>query len=167
MVPNNHTAKVCTNWMSDYGQYCLAFCDKSFTMMNDDSYDQWYVCGASGRWIPSSTLSKCESKLPLRYYLKWNLFLEYWLLRFIERTTNSIISENILKISQVSTESVNHMTYNTMAKRKRTNNDIQSTTQRTRATLKQQWSTKHYTENTSHAKTTMIYKVLRREHEPH
>ena len=63
VVPNNHTAKVCTDWMSDYGQYCLAFCDKSFTMMNDDSYDQWYVCGASGKWIPSSTLSKCESKL--------------------------------------------------------------------------------------------------------
>lgn len=60
VVPNNHTAKVCTDWMSDYGQYCLAFCDKSFTMMNDDSYDQWYVCGASGKWIPSSTLSKCE-----------------------------------------------------------------------------------------------------------
>ena len=47
------------------------------------------------------------------------------------------------------------------------NNDIQSTTQRTRATLKQQWYTKHYTENSSHTQTTMIYKALHREHEPH
>ncbi|CAG2209564.1 unnamed protein product [Mytilus edulis] len=58
----NHSAKVCTNWKTDYGQYCMMFCDKSFTIANENEYDQWYVCGASGKWIPSAKLPKCHRK---------------------------------------------------------------------------------------------------------
>jgi hypothetical protein len=57
-----HGLKVCTGWMTDYGQYCLVYCDKSVTLTNEDNYNQWHVCGASGKRIPSSSLPKCDSK---------------------------------------------------------------------------------------------------------
>lgn len=59
----NHSAKVCTNWKTDFGQYCMVFCDGSFTLANENEYDQWYVCGASGKWIPSPQLPNCQQQL--------------------------------------------------------------------------------------------------------
>ncbi|CAC5354901.1 FBLN7 [Mytilus coruscus] len=59
----NHSAKVCTNWKTDFGQYCMVFCDSSFTLANENEFDQWYVCGASGKWSPSAELPNCQQQL--------------------------------------------------------------------------------------------------------
>ncbi|XP_071137511.1 sushi, von Willebrand factor type A, EGF and pentraxin domain-containing protein 1-like [Mytilus edulis] len=59
----NHSAKVCTNWKTDFGLYCMVFCDSSYTLANENDYDQWYVCGASGKWIPSPQLPNCQQQI--------------------------------------------------------------------------------------------------------
>lgn len=70
----NHSAKVCTNWKTDFGQYCMVFCDNSFTLTNENEFDQWYVCGASGKWSPSAELPNCKRKYEgSRYISKYKL----------------------------------------------------------------------------------------------
>lgn len=66
LILNNNSAKLCTNWKNDFGQYCLVFCDKSHTLGNENEFDQWFVCGASGHWNPAPALPKCDSKLLYR-----------------------------------------------------------------------------------------------------
>lgn len=57
-IPENG-AKVCNGWKKDYGEFCLAFCGPTYSLDVRYSHHQWYVCGASGHWIPEATLPNC------------------------------------------------------------------------------------------------------------
>ncbi|OWF52999.1 Sushi, nidogen and EGF-like domain-containing protein 1 [Mizuhopecten yessoensis] len=58
-------AKVCNGWKSDFGQYCMIFCDASHDVYPGIDVNQWYVCGASGSWKPSAKLPDCEASISL------------------------------------------------------------------------------------------------------
>lgn len=57
-IPENG-AKVCNAWKKDYGEFCLAFCGPTYSLDIRYSHHQWYVCGASGQWIPKMALPNC------------------------------------------------------------------------------------------------------------
>ncbi|XP_021345012.1 protein jagged-1-like, partial [Mizuhopecten yessoensis] len=52
-------AKVCNGWKSDFGEYCMIFCDVNHDVYPGIDVNQWYVCGASGAWKPSAKLPDC------------------------------------------------------------------------------------------------------------
>ncbi|XP_078316770.1 sushi repeat-containing protein SRPX-like [Crassostrea virginica] len=52
-------AKVCNGWKTDYGKFCLVFCGPRYSLDITSSHRQWYVCGASGQWIPRESMSHC------------------------------------------------------------------------------------------------------------
>ncbi|XP_076073433.1 E-selectin-like [Mytilus galloprovincialis] len=58
-VPVNG-ALICNNWRTDYGQFCKFFCQESFTVPRGVMVDNFYVCGASGTWMPSNTIPNCS-----------------------------------------------------------------------------------------------------------
>lgn len=55
-----NSAIVCSNWKQDYGQFCFFLCQQSYTVPRGVNPHQWYICGASGSWIPGSTLPNCS-----------------------------------------------------------------------------------------------------------
>ncbi|XP_071132601.1 uncharacterized protein [Mytilus edulis] len=58
-VPSNG-ALVCNNWRTDYGQFCRFLCKESYTVPRGVMMDHFYVCGASGSWMPSNTIPNCS-----------------------------------------------------------------------------------------------------------
>ncbi|XP_021358072.1 fibropellin-1-like [Mizuhopecten yessoensis] len=60
-------AKVCNGWKTDFGQYCLFFCDASHDVYMGTDINQWYICGASGAWKPSDKLPDCEGFVAEEY----------------------------------------------------------------------------------------------------
>ncbi|XP_071132597.1 sushi, nidogen and EGF-like domain-containing protein 1 [Mytilus edulis] len=58
-VPANG-ALLCNNWKTDYGQFCKFFCKESYTVPRGVMIDNFYVCGASGTWMPSNTIPNCS-----------------------------------------------------------------------------------------------------------
>ncbi|XP_060063504.1 neurogenic locus notch homolog protein 1-like [Ylistrum balloti] len=58
-------AKVCNGWKSDFGQYCMVFCDINHDVYPGIDANQWYVCGASGEWKPSAKLPGCGASVSL------------------------------------------------------------------------------------------------------
>ncbi|XP_050405698.1 sushi, von Willebrand factor type A, EGF and pentraxin domain-containing protein 1-like [Patella vulgata] len=53
-------ARVCNGWKTEYARVCLVYCDKEFTLqLGSYSPQQWYVCGATGNWLPSGPLPNC------------------------------------------------------------------------------------------------------------
>ncbi|CAC5362981.1 CSMD [Mytilus coruscus] len=58
-VPVNG-ALICNDWRTDYGQFCTFFCKESYTVPRGVIMDDFYVCGASGTWMPSNTIPNCS-----------------------------------------------------------------------------------------------------------
>lgn len=58
-IPMNG-ARVCNGWQTDYGCVCLLACKENFTIPPIQSYQQLYVCGASGNWISAGPLPDCS-----------------------------------------------------------------------------------------------------------
>ncbi|CAG2206585.1 unnamed protein product [Mytilus edulis] len=59
-VPVNG-ALLCNSWRTDYGQFCTYFfCKESHTVPRGVMVDNFYVCGASGTWMPSNTVPNCS-----------------------------------------------------------------------------------------------------------
>ncbi|XP_050405587.1 sushi, von Willebrand factor type A, EGF and pentraxin domain-containing protein 1 isoform X2 [Patella vulgata] len=53
-------ARVCNGWKTEYARVCLVYCNKEFTLqLGSYSVQQWYICGASGNWLPSGPLPNC------------------------------------------------------------------------------------------------------------
>ncbi|XP_056008437.1 sushi, von Willebrand factor type A, EGF and pentraxin domain-containing protein 1-like [Ostrea edulis] len=57
-IPGNG-AKVCNGWKKDYGELCLVFCGPRYSLDVRFSHSQWYVCGASGKWVPRGPMPNC------------------------------------------------------------------------------------------------------------
>ncbi|KAJ8304766.1 hypothetical protein KUTeg_018349 [Tegillarca granosa] len=60
-VPTNG-AKVCNGWETDFGQYCIVFCKQNYSLGSAYDHRQWYICGASGNWIPSPKMPNCRDR---------------------------------------------------------------------------------------------------------
>lgn len=57
-VPVNG-ARVCNGWKTDFGQFCQVYCGGNYSLGLQYDHSQWYVCGASGNWIPGGPLPNC------------------------------------------------------------------------------------------------------------
>lgn len=62
LPPPVNGARVCNNWKTDYGLYCLVFCTGNNTLSRGVSFGDWFVCGASGIWSPSGAMPGCIAK---------------------------------------------------------------------------------------------------------
>ncbi|CAC5393168.1 unnamed protein product [Mytilus coruscus] len=47
-------ALLCNNWKTDYGQYCLYWCQEDYTVARGVDPTSWFICGASGSWFPGA-----------------------------------------------------------------------------------------------------------------
>ncbi|XP_076109331.1 sushi repeat-containing protein SRPX2-like [Mytilus galloprovincialis] len=60
-VPLNG-ALLCNNWKTDYGYYCLYWCQEDNTVARGVDPSIWFVCGASGLWFPRASIPDCSGK---------------------------------------------------------------------------------------------------------
>ncbi|XP_061166332.1 sushi, nidogen and EGF-like domain-containing protein 1 [Saccostrea echinata] len=64
LVAPANGALVCNSWKHDYGRFCLLICGENHRLELGHDQNQWYVCGASGRWTPSQEVPNCTDLLP-------------------------------------------------------------------------------------------------------
>ncbi|XP_041371279.1 neurogenic locus notch homolog protein 1-like [Gigantopelta aegis] len=57
-----HGARVCNGWGTSYAQICMVFCSEDMSLPLGEDHRQLWVCGATGRWIPSRPLPDCSAQ---------------------------------------------------------------------------------------------------------
>lgn len=55
-----HGILACNKWKSDHVNVCMFVCLKNYTLPIRFNTDDLYVCGASGSWLPQSSVTECE-----------------------------------------------------------------------------------------------------------
>lgn len=56
-------ALLCNNWKTDYGQYCLYWCQEDYTVARGVDPTSWFICGASGSWFPGASIPDCSVRV--------------------------------------------------------------------------------------------------------
>ncbi|XP_060571632.1 sushi, von Willebrand factor type A, EGF and pentraxin domain-containing protein 1-like isoform X2 [Ruditapes philippinarum] len=62
MEPPANGIVVCNNWTTDYTRACVFVCKADYTLPPGSKPDHFYICGATGNWLPSTPVKKCYSK---------------------------------------------------------------------------------------------------------
>ncbi|XP_060571634.1 sushi, von Willebrand factor type A, EGF and pentraxin domain-containing protein 1-like [Ruditapes philippinarum] len=62
MEPPANGSVVCNNWRTDYTKACIFACKADYTLPIGTKPDHFYICGATGKWLPSTPVGKCYSK---------------------------------------------------------------------------------------------------------
>lgn len=52
-------ALVCNGWMTEYTRVCMVFCKRRTKLQERHDFRTKYICGGSGKWLPSKTLPFC------------------------------------------------------------------------------------------------------------
>lgn len=52
-------ALVCNGWMTEYTRICMVFCKKRTKLQEHHDFRTKYICGGSGKWLPSKILPYC------------------------------------------------------------------------------------------------------------
>lgn len=61
-IVTRNGALVCNGWMTEYTRICMVFCNQRTKLQEGHDFRTKYICGGSGKWLPSKTLPFCGGR---------------------------------------------------------------------------------------------------------